>query len=133
MRKHYSLLVIDDDVFDYELVRIWLNQSEQRSLFSSTHVKSLAGAKEAIQNQKFNLIFLDLSLPDTIELSGLAELKSITQSPILILSGTNNQSLIASALENGAASVFFKDELETHAPEELINLAVNDNVNRNQA
>jgi len=78
-----TILLIDDDEFIYQLVRVALKDS------TIVYCKNLAEAEEVILTRPFSFIILDLNLPDGEGLRFLSKIKEneILQSiPITILS-----------------------------------------------
>lgn len=69
-----TILLIDDDEFVYELVRIALKDS------TVVYCKNLAEAEEVIHAKNYSFILLDLNLPDG---EGLRFLSKIKQNEIL--------------------------------------------------
>lgn len=70
-----------------------------------THAATLSGAKDAIRREKgFDLVLLDLWLPDTHGFEGLIELrKQFPKLPVVIISAFADQSVIHKAAVCGAA------------------------------
>ena len=70
-----------------------------------THVGTLREAKDAIrQEKKFDLVLLDLCLPDTHGFEGLIELRVLAPKlPIVIVSAFADQSVVQKSLVCGAS------------------------------
>ncbi len=75
------------------------------------HVETLAAALEALNNNTFDVILLDLNLPDS---SGSATLsKVLAESPtaaVVVLTATDDEALGLNALKAGAQDYLIKDE-----------------------
>ncbi|GEM_PF-1045234 len=72
------------------------------------HVQTLAATKEHVRD--FDLVLLDMSLPDSDGFNGFQQLNSLMpEIPILILSGFDDQEIAARALAMGACGYLSKD------------------------
>lgn len=79
-----TILLIDDDEFVYQLVRVALKDS------NVIYCKNLKDAEETIHSRHFSFIILDLNLPDGEGLRFLSKIKEnelLKNIPIAILSG----------------------------------------------
>ncbi|MDK9699051.1 MAG: response regulator [bacterium] len=102
-----SILVIDDDEMTQRLIEAFLQSTHRRLHF----VDSLRDADEALANQPFSLILLDLILPDGDGRNYLARLKqeSATSSiPVIVLTSKENEAIRMECLGLGATEYFVK-------------------------
>jgi two-component system, NarL family, invasion response regulator UvrY len=84
---------------------------------SSCQVDNAAGLMQTIVESRFDLVLLDLSLPDRHGLDCLRTIKRTqAQTPVLILSMHEERAFALRALQAGASGYVNKD----NAPEELI-------------
>jgi DNA-binding response OmpR family regulator len=86
--------------------------------FEHTHVKDLAGAVAELKrtseqgNEAYDLILLDMGLPDSRGLNGLVRLLEVAPSvPVIILSGVASDQVVMNALRLGAQDVLAKDHV----------------------
>jgi len=98
MSNPHNILVIDDELQIRKLLRISLETENYRVTEADTGSMGLSLA----ENQRPNLIVLDLGLPDLDGTIVLKKLREITKIPIIILSVRNSEKDIVEALENGA-------------------------------
>lgn len=71
--------------------------------------KSLACAQEVLAHESFDVVLLDLSLPDTEGLDGLSQLvRRAPSTPIIVCSGAGQEALALSALHEGAQDYLIK-------------------------
>lgn len=111
---------------DKPLVHILLvedNQAEARLLqevfkgmvlsrFSLAHVQRLGDAIAQLHTQPFDLILLDLTLPDSYGLASLDTLIHYTPNlPIVVLTNTNDDELAVEAVRHGAQDYLVKRHL----------------------
>ena len=104
-----AILVVDD----HDLLRLGVRaliQAQTASSGASIEVFEAASAAEALalyeqHRESIRLVLLDLALPDTHGLSGLAEFRLRHPSArIVVLSGTGNTSLAQGAVALGASA-----------------------------
>ncbi|MGB3533094.1 MAG: ATP-binding protein [Microcoleaceae cyanobacterium] len=104
MMKNYliNVLLVEDNSYDACLIQERLKKSHTTQ-FKITHVASLNKAIEYLPLNFFDIILLDLSLPDS---EGLETLVAIEQQanhiPIIVLTGLNDDELALEAVRQGA-------------------------------
>ncbi|WP_158857012.1 response regulator [Lunatibacter salilacus] len=115
MRKDkelYNILVIEDNLGDYILVRDFLEE-----MILTPNIIQAGDFKGALSKLKddshrFNAVFLDLSLPDK---SGEDLIKSIillaNERPVIVLTGYTDASFAIKSLALGASDYLLKDDL----------------------
>lgn len=94
-----SILVIDDDIQICELLTDTFEEYGYRVVTASSGQQALALLQT---DSHFDLIFLDLILPDINGLVLLQQLKNQLNTPIIMLSGLNTESDVVVGLEMGA-------------------------------
>lgn len=110
--KHYSILLIEDNPADKFLAIEYLNQWMLNP--SIVWAKNFKEAKDNLQFtfKKYDVILLDLSLPDMSGEELITEmLKLSSQTPIIILSGLSSFKFSLKSLKMGIADYLFKDNL----------------------
>lgn len=94
-----TILVIDDDIALCELLSDIFEEHGYQISSVQTGQEALTLLKS---EHHFQLIFLDLILPDINGLVLLQQLKSLLDTPIIMLSGLNQESDVVVGLEMGA-------------------------------
>lgn len=93
------VLHIEDDAHFAELVRRFFRQRGDEYDYADT----LKGALLKLSSTPFDLIVLDLKLPDAHEMSALEQIRAeFPKIPVLILSGDYDVDVIRKALSRGA-------------------------------
>lgn len=93
--------------------------------FKLTHVKRLASAIEYLKQEFFDIILLDLSLPDSQGLETFLTLEKIVPSlPIILLTGLNDESLALEAVREGAQDYLIKERTTTDVLIRSVNYAI---------
>ena len=105
-----KLLLIEDNKADCELIKIKLDTSKIIK-FKITYTERLISGLKLLETEKFDIILLDLGLPDSI---GLESFKSILTEhpaiPIIVLTGLANEKIGIEAIKYGAQDYLVKGE-----------------------
>jgi PAS domain S-box-containing protein len=112
VKKEFNFLVIEDNPGDFVLIEEFL--SEQIKVFTLSHAKNFQGAKNILTkgDNIFDIILLDLSLPDKTGLPLIQEIVKLGfNTPIIILTGYPNASFGIKSLSLGISDYLLKDDL----------------------
>ncbi|MEO1507689.1 MAG: response regulator, partial [Cyanobacteria bacterium J06633_23] len=105
------VLLIEDSAADPRLLREFLKET-LHDTFQLTHVERLGKAQQQLQSDDYDVILLDLTLPDSDGLSSLNTLLDQTPSvPIVVLTNTNNPELAVEAVRQGAQDYLIKRQM----------------------
>jgi signal transduction histidine kinase len=111
-----KVLLVEDDI-DYaillhlRLTRVQTKGSKAPQL-DITHVRSLADAEITLGSAHYDLVLLDMSLPDAKEMEGLLRLKTLLPGlPVVLLTVTDDDELALTAIQLGAQDYLVKDEI----------------------
>lgn len=103
-----KILLIEDSLAEARLLQELL-KSAQVKLFSLVHVKRLQAAINQLKQEDFDVILLDLTLPDSVGLASLAPLIEQAPSlPIVVLTNMNDEDLAIEAVRQGAQDYLVK-------------------------
>lgn len=107
-----KLLVVEDNPGDFLIIEQMLNTAANRQ-FSIVHSVDLHTATEFLKIHSFDLVLLDLMLPDSEGLDTFLKIKeeAINQ-PVLILSGVKDAELAFNAVKNGAQDYLMKGDFD---------------------
>ncbi len=103
-----SFLVVDDHPLFREAIQLAIRLAYPEAKMAEA--TSIAGAKEAIAREgPFDLVLLDLSMPDTHGFDGLLELRTAyPKLPIVIVSALEDPRIVHEAMTYGAAGFIYK-------------------------
>lgn len=103
------LLLVEDNVGDAVLLRETLRDCRQENWFELQHVTRLEDGLIALSTSKFDLILLDLSLPDAHGLETLSRTRAhCGATPIVVLTGMNDETVAVRAVQEGAQDYLVK-------------------------
>lgn len=102
------VLLVEDEAGDAQLVKIDL-QKAQGEKFIIDWVKSFHETQLRLQQNTFDILLLDLSLPDSEGLGTIAKVRSLVNNlPIVVLTGRCDTDFALQALEAGATDYVIK-------------------------
>jgi len=101
-------LVVEDNPADATLTRYYLAES-LGSKVQTSFVKWLRDAVRCLKHDEFDVVILDLILPDADGLEGLRQIVAVVpQVPVVILSGLDDEEVARGALSEGAQEFLVK-------------------------
>jgi signal transduction histidine kinase/CheY-like chemotaxis protein len=113
MEETLKVLVVEDNPGDTDLIRLIFDGIKEPR-YSVIDVQRLAQAIQAIHGERFDLIILDLGLPDS---NGLDTLRAIIESdpllPVVVLTGNLDEQLGLEAVQAGAQDFLIKGQISS--------------------
>jgi diguanylate cyclase (GGDEF)-like protein len=101
-------LLVEDDLEDALLVRGMLHRADA-DRFNVIHVRSLADAFRRLKEESFDVVLMDLSLPDAEGVSGIQDARAAARGvPIVVLGADREEGLALKAVEVGAQDYVLK-------------------------
>ncbi|MDJ0567956.1 MAG: diguanylate cyclase [Pleurocapsa sp. MO_192.B19] len=123
-QKLIKTLLVEDNQGDAFLLREKLAHAREVQ-FNLTHVKRLKTALQCLQQESFDVILLDLSLPDSQGLNTFLSLEKIVPNlPIVLLTSLNDESLALEAVRQGAQDCLIKTQATLNGLLRSINYAI---------
>lgn len=111
----FLILLVEDDSGDAELLYDLLEQMPNVQ-FDITHVTRLAEARAKVSEEPYDVILLDLALPDS---QGMDTIRSMVSAapdiPLVVLTGLNDEDTGLEALRNGAQDYLVKGQVDSGA------------------
>lgn len=108
-----NILLIENDLEDAQIIRSIINDEMKMLSLGWHHVTLLQDAIERLIENHYDLILLDLILPDNGGLNSFIEIKYISEgTPIIVLCEHDNIQLAIHAVQNGAQEYLIKGDLD---------------------
>ena len=128
-RSETRVLLVEDNPGDARLVQAYLDEWPGRSPSETSYVlaaeASVAGAQAQLAQSSFDIVLLDLSLPDS---SGLDTVSAIAGAapdiPIVVLSGLADRQLAFETLQAGAQDYLVKGRFDGDQLDRAIRYAI---------
>ncbi|WP_091844332.1 response regulator [Palleronia pelagia] len=119
MEINKRILLIEDDNNEATLLTSYIMNRQQK--IDVKRVSDLAGAHEASKRTSFDLVLLDLNLPDGFGPNSIDELKRLgVKSPVIVITSMLAQLTAQVSLDKGAISAFSKRQLYDGAADHII-------------
>lgn len=113
------ILVVEDNYQDFILFKEIL--SHIRDFFIQIdHADTLKTALEKIEANNFDIVFLDLFLPDSYGQDTFLALQAVVKSPVVILSGLSDRKIALDIVKQGAQDYIVKGEFDANLLEKAI-------------
>ncbi|MEM9587747.1 MAG: response regulator [Planctomycetota bacterium] len=110
MSTPIRVLLIEDDACDAAIVSRALSRGNEA--IEVTHVADLHGGISALDRKRFHAIILDLGLPDSDGLDGVARLVAHEQQlPIIVMTGNDDPALALEGISVGAEEFLEKGKI----------------------
>jgi len=109
------LLVVEDNPGDARLIREMFDEQEaHRTEF--THVECMSDAERHLKDNQVDIILLDLGLPDAQGLEAVRRVrKAAPRTPLVVLTGLDDESLATQALQDGAQDYLVKGQIDARS------------------
>ncbi len=122
-RETLKTLVVEDNPVDVLRLKAELERETDR--FAISQAESLAKAKSMLLDETYQLILLDLGLPDSQGMETLVEIQNFAPGiPVVVLSGRDDEILAVEAVAKGAQDYLAKDRLDSYLIVRCLNYAI---------
>lgn len=125
-QKTVSMLIVEDDpdyVFLLKDLLVGVEATEMR--YHRDYAGTIARAGEALAHGIFDVVLLDLSLPDS---QGLETVKRIVSAapgiPVIVLTSLDDEAMGVQAIQEGAQDYLIKGEISFRVLRRAINYAI---------
>ncbi len=122
--QHISILHIEDSEADIHLVTEQLHR-KSRTNYKIENSSTLSTAIEKLKDHSYDIIFLDLSLPDSTGIDTLEKVRRCNRdTPIIVLTGSHDETIINEVIHYGAQDYIHKDEFSLKIIDRTIRYAI---------
>jgi diguanylate cyclase (GGDEF)-like protein/PAS domain S-box-containing protein len=107
------LLLVEDNPGDARLLREMLNEAGAHNT-EMTQAESMGDAEKHLAQALFDIVLLDLGLPDAQGLEAVRRARAVApRVPLVVLTGLDDEALATRALQEGAQDYLIKGQIET--------------------
>ena len=104
-----AVLLVEDNPGDARLVQVALAEDPEK--FFLAHAPRLSAALDLLEREKFDIVLLDLQLPDSDGLDGFEWVRrSHPEVPVIVLTGNRDREIGLEAVRRGAQDFLLKGE-----------------------
>ena len=129
--KDLKLLLVEDNTGDFILVSEYLKMV--LPAIKMVHAKTLMAALTAMGKNDFDIILLDLTLPDSNGIDSITEIISLAQGrPVIVLTGFSDMQFGVDSLKLGVQDYLIKDEVTPAILLKSINYSIERKKNQQQ-
>ena len=119
-----NVLLIDDDLADATLTLSALKKYDYSKIFPQ-HAVNLTDAICCLRSTSFDLILLDLGLPECVGIETLSRIRrEIKDIPIIVLTGLSDEKTALESLEKGAQDYLCKNDVTSQTLSRSIRYAI---------
>jgi diguanylate cyclase (GGDEF)-like protein len=106
-----NILLVEDNPGDHRLVKMMLDEHADGQ-FTLHHASRIAEAAHILDDQRIDIVLLDLRLPDGSGLDSLVKVHALAPAvPIVVLSHVDDESLAVRAVRMGAQDFLLKSHI----------------------
>ena len=110
-RSAVRVLLVEDNPADARLVEILLSEAGSSADFEVAHSERFAEALQRLEEATFEVILLDLSLPDSSGLETVSRMRAAApRTPMVVLSGQDDEEVAFRAVQQGAQDYLIKGQ-----------------------
>jgi len=120
--KIIKILYVEDDMDHAVLIRELLEEIKNVH-YKLTHVQRLDEALLEIDNEDYDIVLLDLSLPDEQGVNTVARVcEQAPDIPVVVISGTDDETMAIKALQKGADEYLVKGKVKSHSLSRILSM-----------
>lgn len=125
--KPINILLVEENTGDIRLFRESLAEAG-KARYDLTCVKQLVDTIRRLDEDKYDIVIMDLSLPDSQGFNTFISVRMHAPNiPIIVLTGNKDEDLAVKALQNGAQDYLMKGQLEGRLLSRSISYAIERN------
>jgi len=127
LNEPIKILLVEDDLF-YEDYLSEIFAEETEISYELNHVVRIKDCVEHLEQDNFDVILIDLNLPDCTGLDTIYEVESqASNTPIIVLTEQDDNELASQALQSGAQDYLVKGQIDRSTLERSIRYAIERN------
>ncbi len=120
----FRILLIEDNPADAALIQEMLRGAEEE-IFAVDLAARLSGGLALLESRDYDLVLLDLSLPDSHGFTTLSSLRAhAPYASVIVLTGLNDRTVALKAMRHGAQDYLIKDKIDSDLLRRSIRYAI---------
>lgn len=124
MDRELKILLVEDNPADLRLIEIYLKASSLR-IIKIGKTRSLQEALKELDEEEYDIILLDLSLPDSSGLETFSSIHSkVFETPIIVLTGLEDENMALTTVKLGAQDFLTKGKIDAKTLHRSINYSI---------
>ena len=122
--KIIKVLYVEDEMDHAILIRELIEEIKNVH-YELTHVQNLNETLLELDNNNYDIILLDLSLPDEQGVDTVARVcEQAPDIPVVVMSGTDDETMAIKALQKGAQEYLVKGKMKSNALSRILRYAI---------
>ncbi|MGR3174136.1 MAG: diguanylate cyclase domain-containing protein [Candidatus Scalindua sp.] len=122
--KVIKILYVEDDI-DHATLISELIKEIKNVHYKLTHVQRLDEALLELDNGNYDIILLDLSLPDAQGVDTITRVcEKAPDIPVVVMSATDDETMAVKALQKGAEEYLVKGKVKSHSLSRILRYAI---------
>jgi len=124
LKNKIKVLLVEDNPDDVELIRI-LSADMAAGSLDITSADCLSAGIKLLSELKFDIVLIDLFLPDSAGIDTLSGFHAITaELPVIVMTGHNDEKLAIEAVQQGAQDYLIKGQVDANLLWRSVNYAI---------
>jgi diguanylate cyclase (GGDEF)-like protein len=122
--KIIKILYVEDEV-DHAILIGELIKEIENVHYEMTHVQLLDEALLELDTERYDIVMLDLSLPDKQGVDTITSVcERVPNIPVVVMTSMNDESMAIKALQKGAEEFLVKGEINSHALSRVLRYSI---------
>jgi two-component system sensor histidine kinase UhpB len=124
-KDYLSVLIIEDNAGDFELIKDYLSDETTAGIKQAENFREAAAILSQPEDPKFDVILLDLTLPDKSGEELISEIVRLSgETPVIVLTGYTNIEFSIQSIYLGISDYLLKDDLTSAGLYKSINYSI---------
>jgi two-component system sensor histidine kinase UhpB len=124
-KDYLNVLIIEDNAGDFELIKDYLSEQTPAGVEQAENFRKAAAILSGPEDSKYDVILLDLTLPDKSGEELIAEIIKLSgETPVIVLTGYTNIDFSIQSIYRGVSDYLLKDDLTSAGLYKSINYSI---------
>ncbi len=124
-KDYLNVLIIEDNAGDFELIKDYLSEETPVEIEQAENYRKAASMLSGTSDVKYDVILLDLTLPDKNGEELISEIIKLSgETPVIVLTGYTNVDFSFRSIYQGVSDYLLKDDLTSTVLYKSINYSI---------